>query len=148
MKKMFEYLDERYKASEVIEKINSTKRRRYTLEELHPNAPKKIEHTRTKRHEDYFNSLMNKQITEKFYGKMMIKATSFDQELYKKYHKAYSKISDHDADFMIKVKTMMNSSLSPDEKWSQYKKFVNQGIKNWNKKNIENPNKQIEELGE
>lgn len=144
--KMSEYLESRMSAEDAIKKIRGSQVKKKTFEELHPDAPKRKPVKHSKEHLEYLDQLKNKTTVYKFYKTILNKASNFDEELFKKYHKVYVNISNKDADFVSSVTSFMNSNKTADEKWNEYESFIKKSIIDWNSKHADQPHKKIEEI--
>ena len=144
--KMYDYLENRISAADAIKQVRDSKHKRKTFEELHPDAPKRKPIKHTKEHEEYLDGLKNKNTVKKFYRTILNKSSNFEENLFNKYHKAYVKLSNQDADFLTYVTTFMNSNKTADEKWNEYTSYIKKSINDWNKKHADQPHKQLEEI--
>ena len=76
----------------------------------------------------------------------MKSALGCNEEIFKKYHKVYVKISNKNADFLSHITSIMNSNKSADEKWNEYKTYIDKAIKDWNNEHSSQPGKIIEAI--
>lgn len=116
------------------------------FETMFPDAPKRKEIKQSNEHKKYLDNLKDKTTVLKYYKQILKNAQEFDEELFKKYHKAYVKISNKNASFLVQMTGLMNSNKSADTKWNEYKNTINKAIDEWNVEYAANPNKKIEKI--
>ena len=82
------------------------------------------------------------------YVKVKLKASpSFSEEELSKYHKAYVKLSDSyeypGSQLRIIIKTIIDSVLSPSDKYQKYKETIDQALQDYNTLYSSRPDKII-----
>ena len=102
----------------------------------------------TDRHRQFLEGCLSMQLYYKYVIKKTQSAIEFDRQELEKYHKAYVKLVDCLGDYSgcqlrINIKSLMESTKTPDDKYKDYKEAIQEQTEIYNKVYALHKRKQI-----